>query len=173
MEPAAAPGSSHLGAPDLAPPVPPFDPTFLEAMLKAYRVSERGATMIHGKTLFDKQGRPIMPTSAETVTQTLGFRPERLAREAGSNRTEKNVERYWADKRQGLYDRYAIAAHEKKESEMQRVNRDAQQFNLEAQKCRGFVTPISSRSLKESMLHRIKPAKQQLRFGREYSEARR
>jgi len=53
---------------------------FIEALLKAYRMSEAGVATPRGKIITDGQGKPIRLESGEGVAQAAGFRPERLAR---------------------------------------------------------------------------------------------
>ena len=58
-------------------------PSFLESILKAYRMADRGATTPSGKVLTDERGEPIRLSGGEAAAQAMGFRPERLARVSG------------------------------------------------------------------------------------------
>ncbi len=51
----------------------------MEAVLKAYRTPEKGATTPKSKVLPDGQGNPIRTEALEAVAQDVGFRPKRLA----------------------------------------------------------------------------------------------
>ncbi len=57
----------------------------------------------------DEQGKSIQPTPGETITPAPGFRPERIARESGEERT-----RMWpaiSPTCARTFDRHAIAYH--------------------------------------------------------------
>ena len=119
-------------------------PAFLEAALKAYRMSERGATTPKGKIMTDQQGKPIKLDTGEAITQAVGFRPERLSEIAGEHRTMQNVKAYFTDKRDDLYARYRLA---KTDEEKKAAIKDMQKFNMEARKYRGVIPPITMTSL--------------------------
>jgi hypothetical protein len=68
-------------------------PAFIEAVLKAYRMSETGVTTPRGKIITDEQGKPIRMEAGEGIAQAAGFRPERLARLSGEHWTMENVQK--------------------------------------------------------------------------------
>jgi len=113
--------------------------------------------------MFDEKGRAITASVPEAVAQTMGFRPQRMAALSGEHRTMKNLLKHYGDSRNELYDRFALA---RTQEDRQKVLKDAQKFNLETAKYRGFIIPISGKSLKESYLRRARPEKKQMFFGR-------
>ena len=84
-------------------------PAFLEAALKACRMSEQGATTPRGKIMTDEHGKPIKLETGEDVTQAIGFRPQRISQISGEHRTMQNLKAYFNDKRDDLYARYRLA----------------------------------------------------------------
>jgi len=136
-------------------------PAFIEAVLKAYRMSETGVTTPRGKIITDEKGKPIRLSAAEGVAQAAGFRPERLARISGEHWTMENVQKHFKEKRDDLYSRNRLA---KTSEDKQRVIRDMQRFNLDARKYRGVIPPITVTSLRQAALQ--KPEKAFLNFGR-------
>ena len=60
-------------------------PAFIEAVLKAYRMADQGATTPRGKMITDEQGKPIRLGAPEAAAQAMGFRPERLAGISGEH----------------------------------------------------------------------------------------
>jgi hypothetical protein len=136
-------------------------PAFIEAVLKAHRMSDVGVTTPRGKIITDERGKPIRLETGEGIAQAAGFRPERLARVSGEHWTMENVQRHFKGKRDDLYSRYRLA---KTAEEKQRVIRDMQGFNLDARKYRGVIPPITAMSLRQAALQ--KPEKSFLNFGR-------
>lgn len=136
-------------------------PAFIEAVLKAYRMSEAGATTPRGKTITDEKGKPIRLGAGEGIAQAAGFRPERLARISGEHRTMENVQKHFKKKRDDLYSRYRLAGTPEGR---RAVIRDMQRFNLEARKYRGVVPPITASSMRQAIQQ--KPEKQLIGFGK-------
>jgi hypothetical protein len=136
-------------------------PSFIEAVLKAYRMADWGATTPRGKVLTDEDGKPIRLGTGEAIAQAAGFRPERLARIAGEHWTMENVKSNFKDLRDDLYARYRLA---KTQEERQKVIRFMQRFNMDARRYLGVIPPITATSLKQSALP--KPEKAFLAFGR-------
>jgi hypothetical protein len=119
-------------------------PAFVEAVLKAYRMSETGVTTPRDKIITDEQGKPIRLGAREGVAQAAGFRPERLARISGGHWTMENVRRHFKEKRDNLYSRYRLA----RTPEARRgVIRDMQKFNMDARKYWGVIPPITATSM--------------------------
>ena len=50
-------------------------PSFLEAILKAYRMADQGATTAKGKIITDEQGKPIRLSGEEVVAQAIEIPP--------------------------------------------------------------------------------------------------
>ena len=50
-------------------------PSFMEGILKAYRMADQGATTPKGKILTDEKGQPIKLSAGEATAQAVGFRP--------------------------------------------------------------------------------------------------
>ena len=136
-------------------------PAFIEAVLKAYRMSETGVTTPRGKIITDEQGKPIRLGAGEGIAQAAGFRPERLARISGEHWTMENVQAHFKGKRDDLYSRYRLA---RTPEEKQRVIRDMQRFNMEARKYRGVIPPITATSMGQAAQQ--KPEKSFMGFGR-------
>jgi len=113
--------------------------------------------------MFDKKGKPIVDTPGETIAQAIGFRPQRMAALSSEYRTMQNLITHYAARRSELYDRMALA---KTPEDRQKVIKEAQKFNMETAKYRGFITPISSQSIRQSYLRRVRPEKKQMYFGR-------
>jgi hypothetical protein len=136
-------------------------PAFIEAVLKAYRMSETGATTPRGKIITDEGGKPTRLGAGEEIAQTAGFRPERLAEVAREHRTMENIQGHFRERRDDLYSRYRLA----RSPEAKRgVIRDMQKFNMEARKYRGVIAPISVGSMGKA--GEQKPGKPFLGFGR-------
>jgi hypothetical protein len=129
-----------LRAPELA------SPAFIEAIQKAYRMADRGATTPSGKVLTDEQGEPIRLSAGEAGAQAMGFRPERMAQISGEHWPMENVKKHFAEKRNDLCARSRLA---KTEEERQKVIRDMQRFNMEARKYRGVIPPVAASSLRQ------------------------
>ena len=136
-------------------------PSFLESILKAYRVADRGATTFTGKVLTDDQGKPIRFSGGEAAAQAMGFRPERIAQISGEHWTMENVKKLFAEKRNDLYARSRLA---KTQEEKQGVIRDMQRFNMEARKYRGVIPPVAASSLREVASQR--PERPFMEFGK-------
>jgi ribosomal protein S15P/S13E len=136
-------------------------PTFIEAILKAYRMSDTGVITPRGKIIPDEKGKPIRLGTGEGIAQGAGFRPERLATVSGEHRTMENVQAHFKEKRDDLYSRYRLA---RTPDEKQRVIRDMQRFNMEARKYRGLIPPITATSMGQATQQ--KPEKSFLGFGR-------
>ncbi len=69
-------------------------PSFMEAILKAYRMADQGATPPpKGKVLTDEQGKPIKLETGEAIAQAAGIRPERLAWISGEHWTMSGAKR--------------------------------------------------------------------------------
>jgi hypothetical protein len=81
-------------------------PAFIDAVLKAYRMSETGVTTPKGRIITDEQGKPIRLEAGEGVAQAIGFRPERPARISEEHWTMENVQAHFREKRDDLYSRY-------------------------------------------------------------------
>jgi len=84
-------------------------PAFIEAIIKAYRMSEAGVTTPRGKIITDEKGKPIRLGVGEGIAQAAGFRPERLARISGGHWTMENVQGHFKGRRDDLYSRYRLA----------------------------------------------------------------
>jgi hypothetical protein len=136
-------------------------PAFIEAVLKAYRMSDVGLTTPRGKIITDERGKPIRLETGEGIAQAAGFRPERVARISGEHWTMENAQKHFKEKRDNLYSRYRLA---KTPEEKQRVIRDMQRFNMDARKYRGVIPPITAASLGEAAMQ--KPEKAFLNYGR-------
>jgi ribosomal protein S15P/S13E len=136
-------------------------PAFIEAVLKAYRMSETGVTTPRGKVITDEQGKPILLGAGEGITQAVGFRPERLAKVSGEHRTMENIQTHFKEKRDDLYSRYRLA---RTTEERRRVIQDMQRFNIEARKYRGVIPPITATSMGQATQQ--KPEKRFMGFGR-------
>jgi ribosomal protein S15P/S13E len=117
---------------------------FIEAVLKAYRMSDAGVTTPRGKIITSEQGRPIRLEAGEGVAQAAGFRPERLARISGEHWTMENVQKHFKEKRDDLYSRYRLA---KTSEDKKKIIRDMQRFNLDSRKYRGVIPPITVMSM--------------------------
>lgn len=72
-------------------------PSFMEAILNAYRMTEQGATTPRGKIITDERGRPIRLEVGEGIAQAAGFRPEGLARVSGEYGTMENLQVHFKD----------------------------------------------------------------------------
>jgi hypothetical protein len=136
-------------------------PSFLESILKAYRMMEQGPTTPIGKLLTDEQGKPIRLSVGEATVQAMGFRSERLAEISGEHWTMENVKKHFAEKRNDLYARFRLA---KTQEEKQMVFRDMQRFNMEVRKYRGVIPPIAASSLREAASQR--PERPFMEFGK-------
>ena len=136
-------------------------PAFIEAVLKAYRMSETGVTTPKGKVVTDEQGKPIRLGPGEGIAQAAGFRPERLAAVSGEHRTMENVQKHFKEKRDDLYSRYRLA---RSPEEKQKIIRDMQRFNMEARNYRGVIPPITTTSMGQTTQQR--PEKSFIGFGK-------
>ena len=136
-------------------------PEFIEAALKAYRMSHAGVTTPRGKVITDEQGKPIRLGAGEGIAQSAGFRPERLARVTREHRTMENVQKHFKEKKDDLYSRYRLA---RSLEEKRRVIQDVQKFNMEARKYRGVISPITATSMGQATQQ--KPEKPFIGFGR-------
>ena len=136
-------------------------PAFIEAVLKAYRMSDTGATTPRGKVITDQQGEPIRLGAGEGGVQAAGFRPERLATVSGEHRTMENAQAHFRERRADLYSRYRLA---RTPEDKRRVIRDMQKFNMETRKYRGVIPPITATSIGQATQQ--KPEKSFIGFGR-------
>jgi hypothetical protein len=135
-------------------------PSFIESILKAYRLTERGATTPTGKVIFDKKGQPIKETTGEGIAQAFGFRPERISEASQTHREFSNIESHFADRRNDLYARFRLA---KTAEDRQNVIKDVQKYNLATSKYRGAIPPINAQSLRQAFI--AKPEKKYLIWG--------
>ncbi|MCX5914200.1 MAG: PLxRFG domain-containing protein, partial [Deltaproteobacteria bacterium] len=135
-------------------------PAFLESMLKAYRMTEQGATTATGKIIYDEKGQPIKETIGEGITQAFGFRPERISEASKTHREFANIESNFRNRMDDLYARFRLA---KDAGERKKVILDIQKYNLEAIKYRGAVPMINVQNLRQSFIS--KPEKKYLLWG--------
>ena len=136
-------------------------PAFIEAILKAYRMTDTGVTTPRGKIITDEQGKPIRLEAGEGIAQAAGFRPQRLSTVSGEHRTMENLQAHYKEKRDDLYSRYRLA---RTPEEKQRVIRDMQRFNMDARKYRGIIPPITTASMGQATEQ--KPEKPFIGFGK-------
>ena len=136
-------------------------PAFIEAVLKAYRMSEKGVTTPRGKITTDEKGKPVRLGAGEGIAQAAGFRPERLARISGEHWTMENVQAHFKGRKDDRYSRYRLARTPEEE---QRVIRDMQRFNMEVRKYRGVIPPNTATSMGRATEQ--KPEKPFMGFGR-------
>jgi hypothetical protein len=136
-------------------------PAFIEAVLKAFRMSETGVTTPRGKIITDEEGKPVRLGAGEGIAQAAGFRPERLARVSGEHWTMENIQAHFKGRKDDLYSRYRLA---RTPEEKRRVIRDMQKFNMEARKYRGVISPITTTSMGQATEQ--KPEKPFMGFGR-------
>jgi hypothetical protein len=136
-------------------------PAFIEAALKALRMTEKGVTTPRGKIITDEQGKPIRLGTGEGIAQAAGFRPERMATVSGEHRTMENVQAHFKERRDDLYSRYRLA---RTPEDKQKVIRDMHKFNMEARKYRGVIPPITATSMGQATEQ--KPDKPFIGFGR-------
>jgi len=136
-------------------------PSFLESILKTYRMADRGATTPAGKVLNDEQGEPIRLSGGEAAAQVMGFRPERMAQISGEHWTMENVKKHFAEKRNDLYARSRLV---KTQEEKQGVIRDMQKFKMGARKYPGVIPPIAASSLRQAASQR--PERPFMEFGK-------
>jgi len=109
-------------------------PSFMEGILKAYRMTDQGAMTPKGKIMTDEKGKPIKLRAGEATAQAVGFRPERLAAVSQEHWTMKNVQAYFSDRRDDIYAKYRLA---KTDEDRRGILRDITKFNLEARKYQG------------------------------------
>ena len=119
-------------------------PAFIEAVLKALRMTEKEVTTPRGKVITDERGKPIRLGAGEGIAQAAGFRPERLARISGEHWTMENVQAHSKEKRDDLYSHYRLA---RTPEVKQGIIWDMRRFNLEARKYRGVIPPITGTSM--------------------------
>jgi hypothetical protein len=136
-------------------------PAFIEAVLKAYRMSETGVTTPRGKVFTDEQGWPIRLGAGEEIAQAAEFRPERLAKVSGEHPTLKNIQTHFKEKRDDLHSRYRLS----RTPEARRaVIRDMQKFNMETRNYGEVIPPITATSMSQAIEQ--KPEKQSIGFGK-------
>jgi hypothetical protein len=70
----------HRAGEDPLPAIELASPAFIEAILKAYRMADPGATTATGEIFTDEQGKPIRRSGGEAAALAMAFRPESLAR---------------------------------------------------------------------------------------------
>ena len=136
-------------------------PSFLESILKAYRMMEKGATTPNGKVLTDEQGEPIRLSGREAAAQAIGFRPERMSEISGEHWTMENVKKHFPEKRKDLCARSRLA---KTQEERQKVIREMQRFSMKARKYREVIPPVAASSLREAASQR--PERPFMEFGK-------
>jgi hypothetical protein len=135
-------------------------PAFIEAVLKAYRLTETG-DHAQGEFLDRRGGEAGPPGGGRGGGQAAGFRPETLARAAGEYRTTEIIRAHFKEKRDDLYSRYRLLRTPEEKLE---VIRDMQRFNMETRKYRGVIPPITGTSMGQAA--RQKPEKPFMGFGR-------
>lgn len=133
-------------------------PTFAEAPMKAYRMATEGATGPTGKIMFDEKGQPVTLTPGEAVAQTVGFRPERISVLGKEKRSLANLEQHYSGQRDDLYARLRLA----KGIERTDVLKQIRDYNLEVQKYKGVIPPISQEMIRNAL--KQKPEKKFTRF---------
>ena len=138
-----------------------LSPLFLENPLKAVRMATRGATTPSGKVMFDAQGGPIKLTAGETLAQAVGIRPARTAEISREKRVEKNVELFFKDSRDDLYQEYRLA---KTAADRKAVMKKVLDYNKKAVGYRGAIPLITGASLRRQTVQR--PDKKFMQFDR-------
>jgi hypothetical protein len=112
------------------------------------RQAQEGITTRQGKPLLDERGRPITLTPAETLAQSISFRPQRIAEISQERRVEANIEEAFGKRRQEVYTRVRQA---KNSEDWTDISRLVQKFNLDVMKYRGAIAPISMKSIRQAM----------------------
>ena len=138
-----------------------LSPLFLENPLKAVRMATRGATTPAGKVMFDAKGRPIKLTAGETLAQAAGLRPARTAAISEEKRVEKNIEAFFKDSRDNLYQEYRLA---KTAADRQAVMKAVREYNKKAGGYRGAIPLITGASLRRQRTQH--PDKKLMQFDR-------
>jgi hypothetical protein len=79
----------------------------------------------------------------EGLAQGVGFRPERMSEESARRREINNQKAYGKRKHDALMERYRLAHHRGRESEMNEYYKRKEKFNAWAATTEGRVNPIS------------------------------
>ena len=118
-------------------------PMFIENALKGYRLAKWGDTDKLEKTRFDSGGEPMKLNPVEGLAQGVGFRPERMSEESARRREINNQKAYGKRQHDNLMERYRLAHHRGRESEMNEYYKRKEKFNAWAATTEGRVNPIS------------------------------
>jgi len=133
---------------DYARMVEAMAPVGAEAPLKAARLSKQGVRTASGKPILDEKGRPIVPTTTETVGQAIGFRPARMAEVSQERRSFSNMQEHYSKQKQDILKRLRTASTG---SEFGTIRRDIQKYNLDVMKFKGLISPINMASMRQAM----------------------
>jgi hypothetical protein len=111
--------------------------------------------------MFDAKGRPIKLTAGETLAQAAGLRPARTAAISEEKRVEKNVELFFKDSRDDLYQEYRLA---KTAADRKVVMKKVLDYNKKAAGYRGAIPLITGASLRRQRTQH--PDKKLMQFDR-------
>jgi hypothetical protein len=124
-------------------------PEFIASMMKAARMTTDAATTAHGKLIPGPDGKPMKLSASEGITRGAGFQPIRYAENMEDERNVQNIEQFFREKREKVFDEFRIARHNKDKEAMKEVLGDVKNFN-DMRRDRGvqlIVAPLKMSSL--------------------------
>jgi hypothetical protein len=130
-----------------------ISPEVMANIMRSLRMSEFGkdiigtpgyATTRGGRPIFDENGRPMSMSTEDMFRKMIGFQPTEYAERMEQQRTMKNIEAVYNEKRKDIYETYKIAKSKNDPKALKELMDDIKEFNA-ARKAKGIedlVAPI-------------------------------
>jgi hypothetical protein len=138
-------------------------PKFVRDPMRAARYSQEGVTNRNGNPILDKDLASLGTNDINlwnVFWQANGFNPAKLSRQYQENTALKNYEKFYANRRQRLLNRYALAFIERDDAAFNQAIDDVQRYNQTISQ-HNPAAQISIKHLKSSIRLRIRNKYQQ------------
>jgi diguanylate cyclase (GGDEF)-like protein len=138
-------------------------PTALANFPRALREME-GATTSRGNRIWDEQGKPYIPSAAETASRLVGFRSSRRATVQERQWEGKKEIARFNERRNNIYERFrAYLARKGSPEDFQKILDDIAEYNESVINSgrRGLIPLITKQSLKRQSKRFARPTKRQ------------
>jgi len=148
-------------------------PTFAGNMLRAAR-ELKGATTSSGARVWDEEGKPYIPTVAETAGRVVGFRSGRRATVEARERESKREATNYADRRRNIYERYRayVASKEADSASLQGIMDSVAGYNRSVFDAglQRIIPLITAREIKNQLRRMEQPGKRRSAIIASYRE---
>ncbi|OPY78078.1 MAG: hypothetical protein A4E65_02436 [Syntrophorhabdus sp. PtaU1.Bin153] len=145
-------------------------PEFVRSPMAAIRMSELATTQ-RGKPLFDEEGRPLQLSGQEAFLRSVGITPVEYSARMEAARSISNVQEYFQDWHDEIYDKYRIARANKDQKGISAVLRELHAYNVAIREkgAAQLVRPIKlSNVVKAASMKMTAQQRREAAYKREY-----